>query len=298
MNYSFTLHQLTIFGEVVKHNSITRAAEALHMTQPAVSIQLKKLQEALDVELIQVIGKKLHLTEAGEELYHIQQELNERFEGYEAFISQLKGGLKGKLAISAASTAKYFLPYLLGEFQKKYPLVDISLKVTNRNEVLEHLNRNEFNLAILTQVPSGDDLEAIPFLENPLVMAAPPNHPLRDQKGINVRDLRDETFIFREPGSGTRMVMEKYLAKHGLRPNVAMELGTNEAVKQAIMAGIGVSLISELSLGPYLEMDRIGILDVQGTPISTQWHILYHKGRTNSPATNNFINYITSKNTD
>jgi len=298
MNYSFTLHQLTIFGEVVKYNSITRAAEALHMTQPAVSIQLKKLQEALDVELIQVIGKKLHLTEAGEELYHIQQELNERFEGYEAFISQLKGGLKGKLAISAASTAKYFLPYLLGEFQKKYPLVDISLKVTNRNEVLEHLNRNEFNLAILTQVPSRDDLEAIPFLENPLVMAAPPGHPLRDQNQINVRDLREETFIFREPGSGTRMVMEEYLAKHGLRPNVAMELGTNEAVKQAIMAGIGVSLISELSLGPYLEMDRICILDVQGTPISTQWHILYHKGRTHSPATKNFIGYITSKHTD
>jgi len=298
MNYSFTLHQLTIFGAVVKHNSITRAAEALHMTQPAVSIQLKKLQEALDVELIQVIGKTLHLTEAGEELYQIQQELNERFEGYEAFISQLKGGLKGKLAISAASTAKYFLPYLLGEFQKKYPLVDISLKVTNRNEVLEHLNRHEFNLAILTQVPSKADLEAIPFLENPLVMAAPPGHPLRDQNQINVRDLREETFIFREPGSGTRMVMEKYLEKHGLRPNVAMELGTNEAVKQAIMAGIGVSLISELSLGPYLEMDRICILDVKGTPISTQWHILYHKDRTHSPAAKNFIDYITSKHTD
>lgn len=293
---NFTLHQLYVFGMVAQKKSITRASKELHMTQPAVSIQIKQLQDAIDLPLIEVVGRKLYLTEAGKYLYQTFQNVDRELESFDAAVSQLKGGLKGRLTISAASTAKYFLPYLLGEFKKRYPEVDISLKVTNRNEVLQHLVQNEYDLAILTQVPENESIVAIPFLENQLVMCAAPQHHMVGKKNIAIRDLKNEPFLYRELGSGTRMVMEDYFKKHDIKTKPTMELGTNEAVKQAIMAGIGLSIISKLSLGNELYLNKIAILDIRNFPISTHWHIIYKTEKKISPVTQNFVSFLQEKN--
>lgn len=292
----YTLHQLKVFAEVAKCGSITKAAESLHMTQPAVSIQMKQLQESVDIPLIEIIGKKLYLTEAGERLYSMQQTIQEHEEAFEAYTSELKGGLTGNLSISAASTAKYFLPYLLGAFQEKYPKVKITLKVTNRDEVLQHLYNNEFQLAILTQLPDDSSIIATPFLENPLVVACPADHPFANKKNLTLKDLKDETFIFREPGSGTRMVMEKLLKEAGIEPTIAMELGTNEAVKQAIMAGIGISLISKLSMYSELDSGTIDELHLKAFPVTTHWHTLHRKNKVNTRVIKNFLDFLKQDN--
>jgi DNA-binding transcriptional LysR family regulator len=292
---NFTLHQLNVFGMVAAQGSMTRAANQLHMTQPAVSIQIKQLQDSIGVPILEQVGRRLYLTEAGELLYEVYKSVNGELESFDAAVSQIKGGLRGILTISAASTAKYFLPYLLGEFQKRYPSVEISLKVTNRDEVLRHLEENEYNLAILTQVPKDRSIKSVSFLENPLVMCAPPGHPLEDEKKISLASLKNEAFIFREPGSGTRMVMESILKKERIQPEIAMELGTNEAVKQAIMAGIGISLISRLSLQSEQKLNRICTLDIKDFPIQTNWHILYKKNKNLTPVTQNFLNFLTEE---
>lgn len=294
MNY--TLHQLKVFSEVAKKQSITKAAESLHMTQPAVSIQVKKLQESVNSPLIEIIGKKLYLTEAGEQLYKMQQAIEEHTEAFEAYVSDLKGGLTGNLSISAASTAKYFLPYLLGAFQEQYPKVKISLKVTNRDEVLQHLEQNEYQIAILTQLPDDPTIISAPFFKNPLVMACHPDHPLAKKERLRLEDLRDESFVFREPGSGTRMVMEKLLKQAKINPQITMELGTNEAVKQAIMAGIGISLISKLSMYSELNTGKIDELDIIDYPVVTHWHTLYRKDKIITRVLKNFMEYLHSGN--
>lgn len=290
MNY--TLHQLKVFEAVALKKSITKAAGFLHMTQPAVSIQIKQLQQTVGTPLIEYIGKSLYLTEAGKELLRMQKTIKHEADSFEAFISDLKGGLKGTLSISAASTAKYFLPYLLGAFQKKFPEVKISLKVTNRNEVLKHLYSNEFSLAILTQIPDDTTITSQPFLENPLVMACPAGHPLITRKNLTLGDLKDQPFIFREEGSGTRMVMEDELKSADIIPEKAMELSTNEAVKQAIMAGIGISLISSLSMKTELEAGLISTLDLSRYPRQTHWHILYKNDKMLSKVYLNFIDFL------
>ncbi|TYP92735.1 DNA-binding transcriptional regulator, LysR family [Fodinibius salinus] len=292
----FTLHQLYVFGMVARHKSMTEAAQHLHMTQPAVSIQIKKLQEAVDIPLIEVVGRKLYLTEAGERLYEAYKNIDLELESFEAVTSQLKGGLKGSLNVSCASTAKYFLPYLLGEFQKRYPEVQISLKVTNRNEVIHHLSQNEYDLGILTQIPNDDSIDSIPFLENPLVMGAPPEHSLSGEKKVSTEQLTEEPFVFRELGSGTRMVMESYFKENGMNVSPIMELGMNEAVKQAIMAGIGLSLISKLSLENELNLNKISILNVPDFPMMTHWHMLYKKDKRLTPVTQNFISFLQENN--
>jgi len=290
MNY--TLHQLQIFEAVARKKSITKAAESLHMTQPAVSIQIKQLQNSVGTPLIKYSGKTLFLTEAGDELLRVQQTIKTQTDAFEAYVSELKGGLKGTLSVSAASTAKYFLPYLLGAFQKKYPGVKISLKVTNRDEVLSHLYENEYQLAILTQLPADNTIAAEPFLSNPLVMACPPDHPLAKKKNLSLEDLKNEPFIYRESGSGTRMVMERELEAAGIFPEKTMELATNEAVKQAIMAGIGISLISDLSMKSELQTGMISTIDLLGYPIQTHWHVLYKRDKIISRVFLNFIDFL------
>lgn len=293
---NFTLHQLNVFGMVARHKSMTEAARQLHMTQPAVSIQIKQLQEAVDIPLVEIVGRKLYLTEAGEKLYEAYQTVDQELESFDAAISQLKGGLRGTLTISSASTAKYFLPYLLGEFQKRYPQVDIALKVTNRNEVLRHLSQNEYDLAVLTQLPDDKSTTAIPFLDNPLVIGAPNDHPLSRENDITIDQLKGQPFIYREKGSGTRMVMEQYFKEKGMSPKPTMELSTNEAVKQAIRAGIGLSIISDLSIANEKTLNQISVLDVPDFPITTKWHVIYRNNKKLTPVTENFISFLEEKN--
>lgn len=288
----FTLHQLRIFGTVARHRSMTKAAKELHMTQPAVSIQIKQLQQAAGIPLFEVISHRIHLTEAGRHMERMYRTMSDEIQSFQAVSSQLKGGLEGTLTISAASTAKYFLPYLLGAFKQKYPGVRIVMKVKDRDEVLAHLKHNEYDLAILSQIPGDRSVECFPFLDNPLVLCSAPDHPLAQQSGIQIDHLKSESFIFREPGSGTRMVMERYLESNGIFTTPAMELATNEAVKQAIMAGIGISFISGLSTINELELEKIAVLDVDGLPLTTRWHALYKKEKKLSPVTRNFLTFL------
>lgn len=288
---SFTLHQLDVFAEVAKHKSMTKAAEKLFMSQPAVSIQVKKLQDHFDIDLFEVIRKELFLTEAGERLYEAQKNIRKEVDSMEMAVSEIKGLLKGTLNLAVVSTAKYFMPYILGAYRSKYENIRISLKVTDRNEVKELLRKNLCDLAVFSELPEELDLQAVEFLSNPLVMASAPDHPLAKKKGIKFKELEDYPFLIREPGSGTRMVMQSLIDKHSINPDMVMEMGTNEAVKQAIMAGIGISLISKYSMTLEESVGKISILDIENLPYVNHWKLVYPKGKRLSPAAQNFIDF-------
>ncbi|MFO7799348.1 LysR family transcriptional regulator [Rhodohalobacter sp.] len=293
---SFTLHQLDVFASVAKNKSITKAAKELFMSQPAVSIQVKKLQEHFDIDLIEVIGKQLYLTDAGVELYNSQKKIKSELKSLEMALDELKGVMKGKLSIVVVSTAKYFMPYILGKFRDELPHVQISLKVTDRIEVASQLKENACDLAVFSQLPEGIALEQIGFLSNPLVLAASPNHDLANKKNIQWEDLKKYDFLIRETGSGTRLVMESLLNQESINPKIVMELSTNEAVKQAIMAGIGISLVSRYSLLNEEKMGKISVLDVKGLPYVNNWKLVYPKGKKLSPVARSFIQFAKNKN--
>jgi DNA-binding transcriptional LysR family regulator len=292
---SYTLHQLDVFASVAKNKSITKAAKELFMSQPAVSIQVKKLQEHFDIDLIEVIGKQLYLTDAGVELYNSQKKIKNELKSLEMALDELKGVMKGKLSIVVVSTAKYFMPYILGKFRNELPQVQISLKVTDRNEVTSQLKENTCDLAVYSQLPEGIALEQIEFLSNPLVLAASPDHQLADKKNIQWKDLEKYDFLIRETGSGTRLVMERLLNEENIDPEMVMELSTNEAVKQAIMAGIGISLVSRYSLLNEEKMGKISVLDVKGLPYVNNWKLVYPKGKKLSPVARSFIDFARNK---
>lgn len=291
---SFTLHQLDVFAEVAKQKSMTRAAEKLYMSQPAVSIQVKKLQEHFGIELFEVIGKELFLTEAGKELYQAQKSISKELNNLDMTLSEMKGMLRGTLNIAVVSTAKYFMPYILGAYRNKFESIKISLKVTDRNEVKELLRNNMCDLAVFSELPEELDLESVDFLTNQLMIASAPDHILAKEKNIDFKDLEDHAFLIREPGSGTRMVMQRLFDRYDISPKIVMELGTNEAVKQAIMAGIGISLISKYSLTLEQSLGKISVLDVKDLPYENVWKMVYPKGKKLSPAAQNFIEFTTN----
>jgi DNA-binding transcriptional LysR family regulator len=290
-----TLHQLAVFASVAKTRSITRAAKLLHMTQPGVSIQIKQLEERYGMTLIEVIGKQIHLTAAGQELYQASQDIATRLEAVDISFSQMRGHLKGELRIAIVSTAKYFIPHWLGEFHRQYPDIAISLKVTNRETVLERLNQNQDDLVILSQIPKKLPLISEAILEDLLVIPAPPTHPFAKRKQIPLNDLGSQPFIVRESGSGTRMVMEKIFSQHQIQPKIVMELGSTEAIKQAVMAGIGLSLLSKMSIEQELKLKRLVILDIKKFPLKHPWYAVHLKGKKLSPIASNFLQFILSK---
>lgn len=292
---ALTLHQLKIFAAIVEYGGITAAARKLHLTQPAVSIQVKQLENHYGLPLIEVIGKKIHLTEAGKKLYKTSQETAERLNALEMEFSQIQDCLKGRLSVAVVSTAKYFMPRLLGEFHHQHPHIEISLKVTNRGEVLERLQNNCDDLVIMSQLPKRVPIVAEQFLEDELVIPAPPGHPFAKKRRILLKELGNEPFIFREPGSGTRMVMERLFNKHRLNPRIVMELGSSSAIKQAVMANFGLSILSRMSLEQELTLKKLVILDVKDFPVRHYWYIVHLKGKVLSPVAINFLKYLKSK---
>ncbi len=291
---SFSLHQLRVFAAVARNKSMTKAADELYLTQPAVSIQVKKLQDHFEIDLFEVIGKQLYLTEAGKELYETQKRIDSEIENLEMMFHEFKGSLKGDLKLIVVSTAKYFMPYALGLFREQNQDINISLKVTDRIELIEHLKQNRYDLAVVSKIPENIELDIKEFLVNPLHIVAPINHPLVKEKNITPKDLEKFDFLIREKGSGTRMVMEEFFKKENINPKIVMQLSTNEAVKQAIMAGIGLSIISEYSMEQERIMNRIVVLDVQGFPYKNYWKLISLKGKKLSPVSRNFVNFITS----
>lgn len=287
-----TLRQLEVFEAIARLGSFTRAAEELFLTQPTVSMQIKKLSDAVGLPLFEQVGKKIYLTDAGRELLKTSREIFESFARFEMLVSDMKGLKQGMLRLAVVTTAKYFAPRLLGPFCQQYPGIDVSLKVSNRERILERLADNQDDLCILGQPPEEFDAVAEPFLENPLVVLAPINHPLVGQKKISLRRLTEEPFLLREPGSGTRMAVERLFDEQGLSLRVRMELGSNEAIKQAIVGGLGISVLSRHTLALDAPLGQLAILDVEGFPIQRHWYVAYPAGKQLTVVARTFLDYL------
>ncbi|NEQ31784.1 MAG: LysR family transcriptional regulator [Leptolyngbya sp. SIO4C5] len=287
-----TLHQLKVFEATARHGSFTRAAEELYLTQPTVSIQVKQLTKAVGLPLFEQIGKRLFLTEAGQKLLDTCQEIFEGLSQFEMAVADLKGMKQGQLSLAVITTAKYFVPRLLGPFCQRYPGIDISLKVTNHQHIQERMAHNEDDLYIISQPPEQPDLKIHPFLENPLIVLAPKSHPLAGQAKIPITALNDESFIMREPGSGTRQAVQKLLEQHKIDVRVRLELGSNEAIKQAIAGGLGISVLSQHTIISEGTAGEFAILDVEHFPIERHWYVSHLAGKQLSVVAESFLQYL------
>lgn len=287
-----TLRQLKVFESVARHLNYTRAAEELFLTQPAVSMQVKQLEESLGVALFEQLGKRVHLTEAGQEVLAYARTVTQQLDELEAVLNRIKGLSGGKLRISVATTANYFIPTLLGSFSRRYPDVTVSLDVTNRETLLQQLTENTVDLVIMGQPPSGLDVEAEAFMENPLVIVAPLEHPLARQKKIPLKRLQEEVFLVREPGSGTRIAMERFFAEREIHLKTGMEVGSNEAIKQSVQAGLGLGLLSRATIEQELELKRLVELDVAEFPIMRHWYVVHRRGKRLSPVAEAFKQFM------
>lgn len=287
-----TLRQLKVFESVARHLSHSRAAEALHLTQPAVSMQIKQLEESIGLPLLEQLGKKLYLTEAGEELQRYARNILQQLTEAESVFAEMQGVKRGRLTISVASTASYFMPQLLARFTRKFPGANISLNVTNREALLQQLAINDMDLAIMGRPPDGLGLEASSFMDNPLVVIAPPDHALAQQHSIPLTRLQQETFLVREPGSGTRIAMERFFGEQGITLTTGTEMSTNEAIKQAVQAGMGLGILSLHTVALELETHRLVVLDVQSLPILRHWYVVHREGKRLSAVAQAFKDYL------
>ncbi len=287
-----TLHQLKVFETVARLTSITRAAEELSLTQPTVSMQIKQLSQNVGVPLFEQIGKKLYLTASGKELFITCQEIFDRLSQFEMKIADFQGLKQGKLKLATITTTKYFIPRALAPFCQLYPGIEISLEITNHERVLERLSENLDDLYIISKVPERLDVTLHPFLDNPLVVIASKHHPLAQEKNIPISKLQDQPFIMRERGSGTRAAVEQLFAQHHVSVKVRLELGGNEAIKQAIGVGFGISVLSRHTFTAEAAMSGLTILDVQHFPIERHWYIVYPADKQLSILANTFFDFL------
>lgn len=290
-----TLRQLSVFEAVARHLSFTRAAEQLHLSQPAVSMQIRQLEEATGLPLFEKLGKQIHLTDAGREMFHYSQLIGRQIREMSEVMGAMKGGQRGHLRISVASTANYFATRLLAAFTRGYPGTTFSLDVTNRKSLLEQLVANEADVAIMGKPPDDMALVATAFMENPLVVIAPPDHSLtKRRKPIPLARIQEETFVVRELESGTRIAMERYFGERGIQLRAGMEMTSNEAIKQAVEAGLGLGIVSIHTLELELETRRLAVLKVEDFPIMRHWYMVYLEGKRLPPIAEAFRDYLFS----
>lgn len=287
-----TLRQLQVFEAAARLGGYTRAAEALHLSQPAVSMQIRQLEGQAGMPLFDQIGKKLHLTDAGRTLYSHAQSILAQVHEAQLELEEMRGVRRGQLNITIASTANYFAPRLLAAFCQRHPEVKVSLDVSNREHILELLHETDKDLAIMGRPPEPSDLMAHPFMDNPLVVIAAPSHPLAQASNIPLTRLNQEAFISREIGSGTRIAVERFFDEAGTRLTTAMEMSSNEAIKQAVQAGLGLGVVSVHTLEMELELKRLVILDVQGFPILRHWYVVHRQGKRFSAVAQAFLNFV------
>lgn len=287
-----TIRQLRIFDAVARHLSHSRAAKELYLSQPAVSMQIKQLEQSVGLFLFDQVGKQMHLTEAGQEMLHYTRSIAQQLEEMDAMLSEMKGLEYGRLNISAVSTASYFIAKLLAKFIQQYPKIKVSLNVANRDAVIDMLTGNSADLAIMGQPPEGAEMLSQPFMQNPLVVIAAPNHPLTKVRNIQPKQLAQEIFLLRELGSGTRGVVERYFASHHLKLPTHMEMDTNEAIKQSVQAGMGLGIISKHCIELELEIKRLQVLNVDHFPIMRHWHVVHRKNKRLSTAANAFNQFL------
>lgn len=287
-----TLRQLQIFEATVRLGSFTRAAEELFLTQPTISMQIKKLADAVGLPLFEHVGRAVKPTEAGRELYDACRKIFDVLANLEMKVSDLQGMRRGRLRVAVITTVKYFLPELLGEFCAKHPGIDVALKVSNRDRIMERLNSDEDDLYIVGAVPEDADVTAYPFAPNPLVIVAPREHPLVGKNNISMQEIAQQPFVGREPGSGTRDAVIRMFKERGAElPQVKMELGSNEAIKHAVVAGLGLAVMSLHSLTLDGPDGPLALLDVEGFPIVRQWYIVHPKGKELSLVAQAFLEY-------
>jgi DNA-binding transcriptional LysR family regulator len=287
-----SLRQLQVFESVARHLNHSRAAEELFLSQPAVSMQIKQTEQTIGMALFEQVGKKLFLTDAGRELLHYSRAVVLLMQEMENVFDEMKGLEHGHLNIAVVSTANYFMPQLLAKFIQAHPKIKVSLSVANRDAVLKQLAENVADLAIMGQPPDGTDMLAEPFMQNPLVVIAAPSHALARQKKIQPKQLANETFLLREQGSGTRGVVERFFSSHQLALPAHMEMGTNEAIKQSVQAGMGLGIISRHGIELELETKRLVVLDVEQFPIVRHWHLVHRKEKRLSVAAHEFQQYL------
>jgi len=289
---NMTFRQLKVFESAARHLSYTRAAEELHLSQPGVSMQIKQLEDVAGLPLFEQIGKKMHLTAAGREIYAYSKSIGHMLDEAEVVLGELKGLHSGSLAISVATTASHFVTRLLAAFSQRHEDVTISLDITNRASLQEQLEANRPDLVIMGQPPEDVDVEAEAFMENPLVMIASPGHPLATERQIELERFEDEHFVVREKGSGTRSAIERFFAEHKVSFHTGIEMTSNEAIKQAVEAGLGLGIVSIHTLELELQTGRLQILDVVDFPIRRHWYIMQRKGKRLSPVAQVFRQFV------
>jgi DNA-binding transcriptional LysR family regulator len=289
MNY--TLHQLQIFLKVVQTKSVTKAAEELHLTQPAVSIQLKNFQDQFDIPLSEVVGRRLYITDFGQEIADVAQNIINQVETINYKTMAFKGQLSGRLKVSVVSTGKYVMPYFLSHFMKLHSSIELQMDVTNKSKVLSSLEKNEIDFALVSVLPTNLNVEQLDLLQNKLYLVA--NSNLDSQKLQNSEVIFDKVpLIFREKGSGTRQLMENFINKNAVTIPKKMELTSNEAVKQAVIAGLGCSIMPLIGIKNELANKELQIIPFKGLPITTTWSIIWLKGKKHAPVAAAFLAHL------
>ncbi len=286
-----SLRQLQVFKTVVDCGGHTKAARKLHLTQPTISMQLKKLEETIGHPLIEQIGRKLHTTPVGQKLYETTQDVLTRLHQLEEEVASA-GEIAGPLRLTVVTGAKYFMPHLLGDFLRQYPRVRPSMAVTNREQVIEHLLGNHADLAIMGKVPESLPLYGHNVLDNELVFVARADHPLTRERNIPLQRLVTEPFLTRERGSGTLRAVRRKFKEEGVEIEPWLELGSSEATKQGLLAGLGISVLSRHNLRLELETGRLVTLDVQGFPLHRTWYAVHHQGKHLSLAAQTFVEFL------
>ncbi len=290
--HRITLRQIHIFETVARYQSHTKAASVIHMTQPAVSMQMKQLEESLGIKLIERHGKSITLTREAEALREYTGNIMQSYRALESYVDDLKGHEQGNLVISATTTANHFISRILSKFSRLHPNVNLSLDVTNRKTILAQLEHNEPDQVIMGEPPEGLDLDSETFMNNPLVIIAHPDHPLRDRKHISLKEVFKEKFVIREAGSGTRIAIERHLKKYDVKCESGLEMTSNESLKQAVAAGFGLGVVSRHTIGLELKSDFLCVLDVESFPILRHWHLVTRKGKPVSLIAAAFRNFL------
>jgi DNA-binding transcriptional LysR family regulator len=281
MNISF--RQMRLVLALAETGSVSGAARMMHVTQPTASMQLKDVADAIGLPIYEIVGRRVYMTDVGNELARTARAIAEEWDGFEQRIDALKGFTRGKLRVALVSTGKYFVPRLLGTFCKRYPEIDVSLEVLNRDGVVARLRNNQDDLYVMSVPPIDLDLVDEVFMANPLVVICATANPLTKQKSLSLAELQAQRFILREKGSGTRMAVDNYFKKQKFRPDLRLELGSNEAIKEAVAGGLGISVISSHALRGNVKADGVSILNVSGFPVESHWHIVHPKGKKLSP---------------
>jgi DNA-binding transcriptional LysR family regulator len=291
MRHHTTFRQLEIFEAIARLGSFTRASEELFLTQPTVSMQIKKLTDTIGVSLIELAGKKVRLTPDGQQLAQATREIFDILDRFTMSVAERQGLKQGQLSLTAITTASYFAPRLLGEFVKLYPGIDVSLRVTNKEQVLASMADNLDDIYFVGQPPEDTDVVATPIMDNPIIVLAAPDHPLAGKKRIPLQRIAQESWLMREKGSGTRNAIERTFGTHNINIHPRLELGSNEAVKQAILAGLGISALSRHAL-TLNQPGQFAELDVEGFPILRHWYAVYPAGRQLSVVARAFLDYL------